>query len=208
MRILGPYGAFLTPYLAVAIGLYGFHSAWAAVLLFHAITLSFAAALGPSAAVTQLTRGWRTAPGLLLTLAGCLAGAAVYLTQDWIGAADWPPRLTALGLHGASFSAFLAYLALIHPPLEELLWRGLKPPDAAWISPTDLVFAGYHALVLRLFLPWPWIVLSLVCVATASAVWRWCQRAYGGLAIPVASHLAADTSLMLALYWLLPQQGA
>lgn len=198
-----PYSDFLIPYAAVLTGLYLFQSAWIAVLLFHVLTLAVVVADGPTRAFRNLVNGWRNLPGLPLTLFGALAGTAIYILQPFLGTQGWANTLAQLGLSGTSLIVFLVYFSLVHAPIEELLWRANPPVDPRLIAPVDVIFAGYHALVLRLFLTWPWILLCLASLITASVLWRVCQRTYSGAAIPLASHAAADASIMLAVYLVL-----
>jgi hypothetical protein len=185
------------PYGAVWVGLYGLHSAWAALLLYHAGILL----LGSRGPWRLVTGGWNARVGFAAVLAGGLSGPALYVLWPIIAAGghDLNGPLAALGLTGGSWVVFIGYYSIIHPVLEEIHWRGwLGPPAASRPAWTDLAFAAYHALVLCRFVEWTWVVATVIILALTGWAWRACARRFGGLAVPAASHAAASLSLMVA----------
>ena len=68
--------------------------------------------------------------------------------------------------------------------------------------PNDFLFAGYHLLVLVLFLEWIWILPALGVLLAAGWFWRQLRRRQGGLLLPVVSHMAADGGIMGVVYLL------
>ncbi len=184
----------------MGIGLHLLHSGWAAILGYHAgmCLLLWAGGGWPSA--SRLARGWTWKEGTASAAFGAAAGPAILLL--WPLAADpsnpLQERLAGLGLQGSAWWAFVAYYALVNPPLEEAFWRGwLRSPSRA-PAPVDALFAGYHALVLPLFIGWPWVVLAFACLVGAAWLWRRLAQRCGGLAIPAVSHLVADVSVIAA----------
>jgi len=189
--------AALLPYIAVLLGLFLLSSAWAALLLYQLSMFGCLLAWSP-----RLRRGTgirRRAAGL--ALASALAGGLPVLLL-------WVPigldrvvavRLAALGLSGISLLGCFLSLILVHPVLEELFWRGALGSRSPGPAADDVLFAGYHALVLLFFLPWPWVVASTAAIALTGWLWRRLAAASGGLLLPVISHVAADLGILGAV---------
>jgi hypothetical protein len=60
-----------------------------------------------------------------------------------------------------------------------------------------MVFAGYHAIPLLLFVKPPFVIVACVGIAIAAALWRR-LTAGGAPGAAVATHAIADLSVMLA----------
>jgi membrane protease YdiL (CAAX protease family) len=184
----------------VGVGLHVLHSGWAAILGYHAGMCVLLAAGGGWPEARRLLRGWTWGSGLACAAFGAAAGPLIHVL--WPLAADpanpLAARLAGLGLQGASWWAFVAYYVLVNPFLEEAFWRGWLAPDLRRPAAVDALFAGYHAVVLVLFIDWPWILLALACLVTAAWLWRRLALRTGGLAIPAVSHLVADVSVIAA----------
>lgn len=87
--------------------------------------------------------------------------------------------LVGLGLEGWGWLAFVAYYSLVTPWLEELFWRGWYPTVVGQGIMADLLFAGYHLLVVALFIGWPWVVLCFAVLTATAFVWRLVARREG-----------------------------
>ena len=189
--------AALLPYIAVLLGLFLLSSGWAALLLYQVGMVGCLLAWSPP--LRRGTGAGRRAPGVVL--AGVLAGGLpvlvlwVPLGLDRVAAV----RLTALGLSGISLLACFGSLVLVHPVLEELFWRGALGSRRPGPAAEDVLFAGYHALVLMIFLPWPWVAASTAAIAVTGWWWRRLAAASGGLLLPVISHVAADLGILGAV---------
>ena len=196
MRALAP----LVPYVTVGIGLHLLHSGWAAILGYHAGMCLFMWAGGGFRGSRRLARGWAWKEGLACTAFCATAGAVILLLWPLVGDPARPlaARLATLGLEGASWWAFAAYYVLVNPFLEEAYWRGWLASDARLPAPSDALFAGYHAVVLVLFVDWPWVAFAFACLLFPAWLWRRLSLRCGGLAIPAVSHLVADVSVIVA----------
>ena len=189
----------LLPYAAVAAGLLLLESAWTAILLYH---------LGAGALVWRerapvldaLRRGWPLPATALLAAGFALAGIAVWLLWPEARAGTVPLRdtLREYGLHGARWTAFAVYFAVVHPLLEAALWRIVLRDGRSGLVLTDLVFAGYHAPVLALFLKPAWVLVSVAALAGSSWFWRRSVERTGGLGVAAATHAAADAGIIAA----------
>jgi membrane protease YdiL (CAAX protease family) len=101
-----------------------------------------------------------------------------------------------VGLEGGSWWAFVAWYVVANPLLEEIYWRGWLGSGSAAPVPNDVLFAGYHAVVLVLFIGWSWILVCFVTLVLAAWLWRRIAARTGGLAVCVAAHLVADASVI------------
>jgi len=195
------------PYMAVFAGMYVLHSAWTAMLLYH---------LGIVLAIS-LHRRWDLLATLIRGFRGSILSGLipVYLSAGIIIYFFWPvaglehlqlaDALASFGLQPTSLSIFVVYYCVVNSTLEELFWRGLLIDKSRLIGWSDLVFSGYHGLVMGLFVSWFWVGLSFVLLAVGALIWRTVARRLGGLALPWLTHLAADTGVMAAVYLLLMQ---
>jgi hypothetical protein len=187
------------PYAAVGVGLYVIRSAWAAILIYHVGIVVALTAFGWGGPLRRAASGWR--PGAAATSAGAaaLVGVALFLLWPFLDATPdgLRGRLLELGLSGRAWGVFAAYYATVHPFLEELFWRG-RPGAGAAALWRDAAFAGYHVPVLWFFVGPVWIAVSFVVLAAASWTWRAAAGRFGGLGVPLASHAAADISIVAA----------
>ena len=192
----------LVPYVAVALGLYVFECGWASILLYH---LGIGAVLvvsgyGPGRA--RLLEGWRVGPVLLLALAFLASGPLLFLLWPCVkqAAVDLPVKLYALGLDGGVWWAFMVYYALVNPFVEELFWRGYLGSNARGITGSDLLFGGYHWVVLACFVDLGWNIFTVAVLIGAGWLWRQLAHRLGGHAFGVFTHAVADISVIVAAH--------
>ena len=189
------------PYLAVIIGIFGLRSAWGAVFGYH---------LG-MALVLSLDRGWRGARGLgrgmqplhltATGLFGFSGGVLLFLCWPLLGLpANFNLQLAGLGLSAVTWPVFLIYFCAVNPIMEEVYWRGYLGDASRRPVWNDLLFAGYHLLVLAPFVWWPWLGVALVALFSAGWLWRQQARLTNGLLVPLVSHGIADLAIMLTVY--------
>lgn len=196
------HAAYLIPYLAMLVGLHVLGNAWLSFLIYHGLVL---VAVGRRSELWRdLIRGGTFKLGAAAVVFGVLGGVVLRLLAPAAGvdAQLITPALQKLGLSGTGWLLFVGYHALINPWFEEILWRGKLGSDAPTPVAGDALFAGYHVLVLMLFLAWIWIALAFVLLVFAAWFWRQLRRRQGGLLLPVLSHLAADASIMGVVYLL------
>jgi hypothetical protein len=193
--------ALIAPYIAVSLGLFVAHSAWVAWLGYQLAML----------AILSFDRQWHHAPTLVgrqlfwwsaaaAMLTAC-AGVGVYVLAPLFNVSGTiAARSTAVGLSGGAWLPFIVAVALTNPWLEEVYWRGYLGSGSPGLTPADVWFGGYHVLLVVGFLsPW-WFVPVLVVLSAVSWGWRQITRISGGLAVSAMSHLAADVSILLAVW--------
>jgi hypothetical protein len=188
----------MVPYAGVLAGLYWLQSAWAALLLYHCGMAAFLLAERRKPLFGALKIN---APGFFWpALASCLlSGPVLFLLwpQAKLPGAGMADILVRFGLGGWPFLLFAVYYSTAHPVLEEIFWR----QDAGHEAPRyaeDLAFAGYHLLVLWLFLKPAFLVPAFVFLAAAGMAWRRMAAEHGDRLAAVITHAAGDVSTIAA----------
>lgn len=188
------------PSLAVIIGLYLLENAWAAILLYHA-GLVIVLTLGKPGGVTHAFRsGWHAPAAMAASIVCAAGGGLIYVLWPHIALEDvmLSETLSRVGLAGTSWWLFGVYFVVVHPVLEEIGWRCYLAPARQRPHPIDMAFAGYHVLVLVLFVTPFWVVIAFAVLVFASWGWRWVVRWKSGLGVALVSHAAANLCIFLA----------
>ena len=197
------FAAALVPYVAVLLGMKVLGSAWSAILLYHAGILYFNRRRGGCGIWKTMWRGYT--PILIPAVLTCaLAAPVVYFMWPWFGApglamGDW---LSGYGLDGIWWALLIPYFSIVHPVMEEVHWRGISPEAFKPLCWQDLAFAGYHVLVLYDLVSRPWLLLVFGVLTASSLFWRWAAVRYKGYLLPVLSHAAADTGVMVGVLFI------
>jgi hypothetical protein len=192
----------ILPYLAVWVGLFLFKSAWVALIGFHAAILLTLTVINPDIPINILFKS-KSPKWVLFSVLFCSAsGIGLYFFWNMFGIAqDLPAQLQSIGLDSSSsWLPLITYFSLVNPWIEEYFWRGVLGSGAKNLYIMDLVYAGYHALVLW-GMAHPLSVLFAVIILT-SAGWLWRQifRKDHGLLAAVLGHMVADFSILLVVY--------
>jgi membrane protease YdiL (CAAX protease family) len=194
----------LTPilaYLAVGIGLFGVHHAFLALLGFHlAIVLSLILARS-SVPLTILFKSRRTRSVILNILLCGSSGISLYFFWSSLRiVSDLSAHVEALGLTQTTWPVFITYFVLVNPMVEEYFWRGYLGSPTRNVHASDFLYSGFHSLILLGKMPTGAILYSLVLLSLAGWFWRQVAREDGGLLAPVLGHMAADFTLLMAVY--------
>lgn len=193
--------ASLLVYSAVALGLFIFRNAWSALLSFHlSIVISILIAK-PVFPLRTLFTSHNTRWILLSVLLCGSSGISLYFFWDQFGiAVDLSAHVRAMGLNESTWIAFIAYFALVNPLLEEYFWRGYLGGPTPNFHMSDFLYAGFHGLILLNKVPAGMTVYSLALLVVAGWFWRQIARADGGLLAAVLGHMAADFTILMAIY--------
>jgi len=191
----------ILPYLAVGIGLFWFQHAWVALLGFHfAIVLSLLFAR-PHLPLKILFKSSDIRWVFLSILLCSSSGISLYFFRSYSGFGnDLPAQIESLGLNSSNWMAFIAYFSLVNPFIEEYFWRGYLGNTTNGLYLSDFLYAGFHALVLMDKMPTDSIMYSLTVLTFAGWLWRQIARADQGLLAPVLGHMAADFTILTAVY--------
>ncbi len=197
--------AALVPYIAVWVGMYVFHSGWLAVLLYHLGVVAFLLYRKPAGLGQRMRAGVKLPILIPAVLACAMAGPVVYFMWPWFAVSDaaLPEWMAHYGLTGWSWLLLMPYFSLVHPVFEEIHWREISPERVTGICWQDLLFAGYHVLVLFQVMDWPWLFLVFGILSGSSVFWRWAAARFGGYGLSVLTHAVADASVVVGVWLLL-----
>jgi Type II CAAX prenyl endopeptidase Rce1-like len=192
----------ILPYFAVWAGLFLFKSAWLAIIGFHASILLGLSGVLPKIPVNILFKG-KSFQWVLINVLLCSAsGIGLYFLWGRLDIApDLSAQLVSLGLTSSSWFAFITYFTLVNPCMEEYFWRGVLGSNSKKLYIGDLVYAGYHAIILWGRVNPFSILLVLVVLTSAGWFWRQLAREEDGLFAAVLGHMLADFSILMAVYW-------
>lgn len=188
-------------YLAVGLGLFVFHSAWGALLGFHAAIIGSLLIARPNIPVSSLFKSkdftWIASSVLLCGS----SGFALFFLWDYFGVAtDLSVQVNRLGLNSRTWIPFIAYFALVNPFIEEYFWRGYLGSQSRKFHVSDFLYSGFHALILIGRVHVGSILFAFIALALAGWFWRQIVRTDGGLLAPVLGHMAADFTLLTVIY--------
>ena len=190
-------------YLAVGIGMFQSHSAWGALLGFHLVIVVSLLLVRPNIPLTVLFKSTNIKWILLSVLLCGSSGLALYFLWAYFGPAnDLTAQVKSLGLTSSTWPGFIAYFALVNPLMEEYFWRGYMGDHTNGFYIYDLVYAGFHALVLIGKVPINSIIFALTVLTFAGWLWRQIAREDRGLLAPVLGHMAADFTILVAIFWM------
>jgi membrane protease YdiL (CAAX protease family) len=192
----------ILPYFAVWAGLFLFKSAWLSLLGFHTAILLVLAIARPNIPIKILFQS-KNKKWILASLLLCGgSGLGLYFLWNIFGIAnDLPAQLRSIGLTSSSWPIFIAYFTLVNPFLEEYFWRAYLGSDSRGFYIGDLIFAGYHALILINKVFAPSIIFALACLTFIGWFWRQTYREDGGLLAPVLGHMAADFTILVCVMY-------
>ncbi|MBI5351813.1 MAG: CPBP family intramembrane metalloprotease [Chloroflexi bacterium] len=190
----------ILPYLAVWAGLFLFKSAWLSLLGFHAAILLVLAIARPNIPIKILFQS-RSIKWIFANLLLCgLSGMGLYFLWDKFGiASDLPERLESIGLTSSSWAGFIAYFSLVNPFIEEYFWRAYLGSDRRGFHIGDLIYAGYHGLIMINKMHILSILFALTCLTFIGWFWRQSRREDEGLLTAVLGHMAADFSILVCV---------
>ena len=191
----------LLVYLAVALGLFVFRNAWSALLGFHLAIIISLFILKPNIPIKILFTGSLKWTLLNILLCGS-SGITLYFLWDKFGVTgDLSARVEATGLNQSNWIAFIAYFALVNPWLEEFFWRGYLGSQSIRFHFSDFLYSGFHGLILVNKVQPAMILYSLAVLTLAGWFWRQIARTDHGLLAAVLGHMAADFTILTAVYF-------
>jgi len=188
-------------YLAVAIGIFLFHNAWGALVGYHlAIIISLLIAR-PNIPVTTLFKSTNFKWILIsLLLCGSSGISLYFLWSKFEPANDLSAQVKALGLNSTTWLPFIAYFTLVNPFVEEYFWRGYLGSITKKLYISDFIYSGFHGLILIGMVSTGSIIFALSALILAGWLWRQIAREDHGLLAPLLGHMAADITILMAVY--------
>jgi len=188
-------------YIAVAVGLFIFRTAWSSLLTFHLAILISLWVAKPNIPIRTLFTS-RNFQWILISILLCgSTGITLYFFWDKFGVAEnLAEHVEAIGLNPSTWIWFIAYFTLVNPFMEEYFWRGYLGSPTSNFYLSDFLYAGFHGLILLNKVQANMIVYSLALLVLAGWFWRQIARIDGGLLAPVLGHTAADFAILMAVY--------
>lgn len=195
----------VTPYLAVALGLYVIGNGWVTFSLYHAGLISFILLAGHGRIFRDIFKGWNWTAAIISIACFSLAGPLLYLLWPIISIKPdaLAGQLGAIGLDGPGRFVFVFIFLAVNPLMEEVYWRDFLISKTKgneklpWL--VDILFALYHLPQLAFFIKPAWLIVMFTALYIAGYVWRSLTWKFGGVAVAIASHIAADLSVIIAI---------
>ena len=186
------------PYAAVLVGLYVLRNAWITIGLYHILIALFLITGDRKSLLKKIRTGSNPKIAAVCIILSAMIFPIIFFFWKYMQLENvrLNTALADFGLHGSSWFFFMIYFSIIQPFLEELYWRGYLQSNHRYFSWTDLAFAGYHMLVLGLFIKPPWLVIAFIVLTAAACGFRYIAYKLEGLIVPLLSHMAADISIV------------
>jgi CAAX protease family protein len=194
----------ILPYLAVGIGLFWLHQAWMTLLGFHVGILVSLWLAKPALPINILFKSHDIRWVLLSILLCGSSGVSLYFLRSSFGiVSDLSAQLESFGLTRSGLPLFMTYFVLVNPLLEEYFWRGYLGSRTKGLFPSDFAYAGFHGMILVNKVHMSAVLYSLIVLIAVGWLWRQIAREDGGLLAPVLGHMAADFTILMAVYRML-----
>jgi membrane protease YdiL (CAAX protease family) len=191
----------LLPYLVVAIGLFWVRNALAALFGFHlAILLSLL--LARSQVPFSILFKSKNIRWVILNVLLCgISGISLYFFWSYFDViGDLSANVESFGLTKTTWPFFITYFVLVNPLIEEYFWRGYLGSPTRRLLPSDFLYSGFHGLILLNKMQIGAVLYSLAVLVLAGWFWRQLARLDEGLLAPVLGHMAADFTILMAVY--------
>jgi hypothetical protein len=191
------------PYITVGAGLLLLKNAWIALLSYHLgmIIILLLAREKISFPPSLARRNFKILPGLAVL--GGAGGLLLFFLWPLLGVPETTHLyLRNIGLGSATWPYFIAYFVLVNGWLEEFYWRGYLGSNSKRITLNDLLFSGYHLIVLAGRIDPIWLITLFIVLSLGAWFWRQANRWNQGIAASVISHTIADASVILVIYFM------
>lgn len=197
-RIWAPF----IPYIPIGIGLLILHNAWIAILGYHLSLVIILVIAERKISFTQIHESSNYKILIITSFLGGLGGLLLYLIWPLLAIpGDINLYLQNIGLTTGVWPYFIAYFVLINPWLEEYYWRGYLGSNSKWITLNDLLFSGYHIMVLAGKIDVIWLIIVFIVLSSGAWFWRQANKWNQGILASIVSHIAADISVILVIYF-------
>lgn len=192
----------IIPYIAVGIGLLVFNNVWPAILGYHAGMIAVILLSNTRLPLKQVFQSKKSWIPVITLLIGAGSGILLFILWPFLSVPDTiQSHLQSIGLNEHTWPGFIAYFVTVNPLLEEYYWRGYLA-SATWrITLNDVFFSGYHLIVLAENIAIVWLAAVFLGLIAGAWFWRQMNRYNEGLLASVVSHLAADITVILTIYY-------
>lgn len=193
------------PYIAILFGLFVFKNAFIAISFYYVGIMIFSSTTGGSRFIKSIFSGWDIRIAVFAVIMGGLSGVIVYSMWN-VSALEsiiLKDVFAEYGLKGIRIYFFAALAIVVNPAIEEVFWRGLLGVKDRRINWLDAAFAGYHVPALLLVIKPLMAIPSFITLCGAGWGLRFIKNNLGGLLVPYLAHLAADMSIVAAIYFII-----
>jgi membrane protease YdiL (CAAX protease family) len=198
LRFLAP----LIPYPVVGVGFLVLHNVWIAVVGYHAAMFVIVLASRTKIPFKQLFLSRNLRFPAVMSAVGACGGILLYFVWPLLSVStSVNSRLQDAGLTAQAWPFFLGYFIMVNPIIEEYYWRGFLGSSSKKPVLNDLLFSGYHILVLAGLVAPKWTAAVFAVLAAGAWLWRQTDRISGGLFPSTASHIAADIAIIAVIYF-------
>jgi membrane protease YdiL (CAAX protease family) len=209
------YWTFL-PWLFLSMGLHFFKSIFWSFFLYHACCLL--------PIIIWRRKSWQEHLILptvrqiaAIAAVGAVFGLITFVLHGCIGAfvVQRQHALAAMAIRGFQLSWLVPlsiYFLTVNPIVEELFWRGVVLNDLCerdtkmFSAPyiwTNLSFAAWHILLVRLFVSPMLTPLAIAIVASVGFFLSWLYRRTGSVIVPILWHGLVFDMAVIVLLWLI-----
>ena len=191
----------LFPYLAILIGIFGFRSAWVAVGLYYCGAIFLISRRIGKRSLDLMCSGWSW-KWVVVSIGFATAifiGALILWDQVQRVDVSLGELFNRYGLWGNNGILFCVLAVLFNPAIEELFWRGCFESNPHRLAKEDLLFAGYHVLVLWMVARWYWVFLFFAGLAFFGWIMRYLKHSLRGLGIVCFFHTMADLAIIVSI---------
>ena len=193
----------IIPYITIGIGLLVFHNAWLAILGYHTGMVAVISLSRPRISAKRAFQSNRYWIPFITALVGVGSGILLYISWPLLSVPDdINSYIRSIGLNERTWPVFLAYFILINPLIEEYYWRGYLAAVTKGIALNDLLFSGYHLIVLAGQMETIWLIVVFFGLTIGAWFWRQMNRLNGGLLASTISHMTADITVILTIYYI------
>ena len=198
-RVLAP----LLPYIVIGTGLLVLHNAWIAILSYHLGMVIILLCTGGKIYLKKINRPDNYYILIFTASLGLAGGLLLYVLWPLLAVpGDINLYMENIGLNRDAWPYFITYFIVVNPWIEEYYWRGYLGSDLKKIILNDLLFAGYHILVLMGKINIIWLIAVFVILSLTAWLWRQANRLNQGLITSIVSHTIADISIILVIYFM------
>jgi len=203
--IIVPLTTCLLSACGIGVGLFLFHSAWAAILLYHSVLLCSLMFGNPVKTWAIIIRGFNPAAVFFLVLLSFGMGWVFYefIQQRDPQGVYVMKQLSRSGFTLTGLLPFLLYISTINPVLEEFYWRRNYSGSHGWIH--DVLYAVLHIPMFCFFVKLTpvQVMVPVIGLVMAGALWRAVARKVDGLASSIIGHGSGDFAMLLAVVLIL-----
>jgi hypothetical protein len=193
----------LVPYITIGIGLLILHNAWIAILSYHLAMAAILLFAGRRFSFRDVFKSSNYKIIIVTVIPGLAGGFLLYILWPWLAIpGDINLYLQSIGLTSTMWPYFIAYFIVINPWIEEYYWRDYLGSNSKRLILNDLFFSGYHVLVLAAKIEVIWLITAFVILSMGAWFWRQAMRWNQGLMAAITSHIVADVSVILTIYFM------